>query len=149
MMTLLAVFAGGVIGAAICYTREARRKKKPVETYKRPTPTSGEVRLTDPVTGAQKGRKPERYSLLPQEALAEVAKVYAYGAEKYDDHNWRAGYPWSWSEDAKQRHGAAFWSGKDLDDESGYYHLAHQAFHVLTQLQFLIKGDGTDDRYKP
>jgi hypothetical protein len=83
-------------------------------------------------TGGTKGRKPEQYSLIPTEFLAEVARVYAYGAEKYSRDNWLSGYPWSWSYDALQRHIIAFWSGQETDPESGRHHLAHAAFHLAS-----------------
>lgn len=106
-----------------------------------------EIRATDPETGAQKGRKPQAFSLLPMKALSKVAEVYNFGATKYSRDNWRGGYPWSWSQDAKWRHSAAYWSGEDNDPESGLPHLAHEAFHVLTQLEYLLTSTGTDDRF--
>jgi len=107
-----------------------------------------EVRYTDPITGGQKGSKPERHSLIPPEALSEISKVYGYGAEKYDAHNWRKGYPWSLSYDALQRHLNAFWSGQDIDPESGLPHLAHAAFHVNTLLTWSADShyNAKDDR---
>jgi hypothetical protein len=50
-----------------------------------------EVRTTS-ATGGEKGVKPEAWALLPSEALEEIARVYAFGAEKYAAHNWRKGY---------------------------------------------------------
>lgn len=102
-----------------------------------------EIRVTDPETGGQKGQKAEQYSLLPVEALATVARVYAYGAEKYSRNNWRLGYEWHLSYDAMQRHLNAFWGGEDIDPESGLPHLAHAMFHGLTLLTFL-----SDPKYK-
>lgn len=104
------------------------------------------VDVVDPVTGGSKGMKPERYGLLPVEALAEVARVYGYGSEKYDDRNWEKSYAWSLSYDALQRHINAFWGGEINDPESGLAHLAHAAFHILTLLTFAQKEIGTDDR---
>lgn len=95
-----------------------------------------EVRVTDPTTGGQKGAKPEAYALIPVEALADIARVYGYGAEKYAPNNWRKGYAWSLSYSALQRHLNAFWSGEENDPESGLPHLAHAAFHILTLLTY-------------
>ena len=44
---------------------------------------SGEVRMVDPVTGGEKGVKPERMELIPVEPLEELARVYGWGAGKY------------------------------------------------------------------
>lgn len=97
---------------------------------------TSEVRVTDPVTGGQKGEKPEAYALIPVEALAEIARVYGYGARKYEPNNWRKGYAWSLSYSALQRHLNAFWASEETDPESGLAHLAHAAFHILTLFTF-------------
>jgi hypothetical protein len=47
--------------------------------------------VTDPTTGGQKGKKPEEYALIPVGALAEIARVYGFGARKYEPNNWRKG----------------------------------------------------------
>lgn len=103
-------------------------------------------------SGGRKGVKPERMSLVPYEAVAEIAKVYGFGAEKYEPNNWRKGYPFSWSIDALERHIGKFKAGEDLDPESGLPHLAHAGFHILTILTWLTDLDRYgkfDDRYKP
>ena len=109
-----------------------------------------EVRTTSS-TGGQKGVKPERLSLLPRLGLESIARVFGFGAEKYDSHNWRKGYEWSKSLDALQRHVLAFQDGETYDAESGLPHLAHAGFHVLVLLTWLAEqGEGGefDDRYK-
>lgn len=110
----------------------------------------GEVRKTSP-TGGQKGSKPEQYSMIPVAALSEVARVYSYGAEKYDRNNWRKGYSWHLSYDALQRHVNRFWAGEDFDPESGLHHLAHAAFHLFTLITYggdLEKYAQYDDRHR-
>lgn len=109
---------------------------------------SREVRITSE-TGGQKGQKLARLGSLDPKALMEVAKVAGFGEQKYARLNYLKGYDWSLSYDACQRHLHAYWSGEDLDPESGLPHLAHAAWHCLAQLAFLIHGIGTDDRYKP
>ena len=99
-------------------------------------------------TGAEKGTKPERFDLIPQEALAYVARHYGVGAAKYSAHNWRKGYEWSKSFAALQRHANAFWSGEDIDEETGSPHMASVAFHALALLTFMEEQPGFDDRYK-
>lgn len=102
-------------------------------------------------TGGQKGKKSERYDLLPKPALDEIARVYAFGAIKYEDHNWRRGYDWSLSYAAAQRHLTAWWAGEDKDEESGLSHVAHAGFHIFAMLFFesLPEYAQFDDRYKP
>jgi len=105
-----------------------------------------EKRITDESTGGEKGQKDVRLHAIPWEGLAELGKVYTFGEEKYSDYNFRKGYKWSLSFDAMQRHLWAFWSGDDLDTESGLHHLAHATWHGLTLLLFSVTGRGTDDR---
>ena len=114
-------------------------------------PSKGEVRTTSS-TGGEKGVKPEAYALIPWEAMDEIARVYAFGAEKYAAHNWRKGYEWSKSFSSLCRHIFAWWRGEDLDPESGLSHLGHAGFHVLGLLTWCLdrKRYGEfDDRYRP
>lgn len=107
---------------------------------------SSEVRVVNYKTGGEKGRKNERFDLLPYAQLAEVARHYAKGAAKYDDHNWRKGYDWSLSFGAMQRHLAAFWEGEEIDEETGSHHLAAACFHCLALLLFKDEHRDLDDR---
>ena len=106
-----------------------------------------EVRTTSS-TGGEKGVKPERYDLIPVEALAKVAQLYGKGAEKYAEHNWRKGYEWSKSYQALQRHANEFWKGVDLDPEMGLPHLAAVIFHSLTLMTFMEEHPQFDNRFK-
>lgn len=99
-------------------------------------------------TGGEKNVKPEKFSLIPVEALAKVAEHYGVGAKKYSAHQWRKGYEWSKSYDALQRHATAFWSGEDNDFETGTPHMAAVAFHALTLLTFMDEQPAHDDRYR-
>lgn len=110
-----------------------------------------EIRITDPTTGGQKGQKPERFDLIPWDALQEVARVYGKGAEKYEPNNWLRGYKWSLSFGALLRHVTQFWLGKEYDDGpggTGCRHLACAAFHCLALMTFSMRKLGTDDRVK-
>jgi hypothetical protein len=106
-----------------------------------------EVRITDPVTGGQKGTKPCQIGAVDVRSLIEVGKVAGFGAGKYERYNFLLGYKWSLSYDALQRHLMAFWGGEANDPESGLPHLAHAAWHCLALLSFSLRGLGTDDRY--
>lgn len=105
-----------------------------------------EWRETDPNTGGMKNQKPEQMSLVPVEALEELARVYEFGARKYDRDNWRKGYAWHLSYDAAQRHMMKFWSGEDRDPDSGLLHVAHAMFHMAALCTFVALERGTDDR---
>lgn len=67
-----------------------------------------------------------RMELLPFEALYEIAKVLTFGAEKYDDDNWRQVQGWKKRySGALLRHYTDYSIGKNIDGESGLHHLAH------------------------
>ena len=98
---------------------------------------TGEVRVTDPKTGGQKGQKDIQLSYIPYGPLGEVSKVYAYGAKKYARDNYKKGYDWTLCVDAMYRHLGLFNDGEDFDPESKLPHLAHCAWHCLTLLYFM------------
>lgn len=88
-------------------------------------------------------------NLLSTEALNQTAAVLAFGAEKYAEHNWRAGFAWSRPLAAAMRHITAFNDGEDKDPESGLSHLAHAACCIMFLLEFEKTHPHLDDRYKP
>lgn len=98
----------------------------------------GELRVTNPVTGGQKGAKDSQLSAAPAEAMMVLGRVFGFGGRKYARHNYRKGYAWSLSYDAMLRHIHASLAGEDYDPESGLPHMAHAAWHALTLTQFLI-----------
>lgn len=83
------------------------------------------------------GGKP-RMSLLPFDALEQVAWTLNYGAEKYEPRSW-AGVPNAEERylDATIRHLGKHADGELLDDESHMPHLAHAAVCCLFILHFL------------
>lgn len=103
-----------------------------------------EVRLTSD-TGGQKGSKLARFDLIPPGPLRELAEHYGKGALKYEQvnglDNWRNGYEWSLSFAALMRHLNAFWSGEDIDEETGSKHLAAAAWHCMTLMEFMERPD--------
>lgn len=109
-------------------------------------PDSGEVRTTS-ATGGQKGVKPERFDLIPVEALQEVARLYGFGAQKYEAHNWRKGYEWSKSYASMMRHATGFWAGEDIDPETGCSNLAGVIFHAMALMVFVDEQPQYDDRF--
>ena len=107
-----------------------------------------EIRTANPITGGEKGVKPARYGLIPTYPLEQLARLYGYGAKKYADRNWERGYEWSKSYDALQRHVNAFWSGEDIDPESGLPHLASAVFHCFALMEWGKTHPELDDRPK-
>lgn len=107
---------------------------------------SKEVRVVDPDTGGEKGQKDAQLSALDPLPLLELAKVAGFGADKYERYNFAKGYAWHFSFDAMQRHLLQFWSGEDLDEESGLPHLAHAMWHCHALMTFMLRNRGTDDR---
>jgi hypothetical protein len=105
-----------------------------------------EVRITDPVTGGQKGQKLAQLGALDPASLMHVAEVAGFGGKKYERYNFLKGYAWSLSYDAMQRHLNAYWGGQYLDEETGLPHLAHAAWHCLALMSFSERQLGTDDR---
>lgn len=109
------------------------------------TQIDGEVRKVN-ATGGAKNVKPERYELIPWDAMNAVARVYAKGAIKYDDHNWRKGIPFGDHYAALMRHAVAFWEGEELD-EDGEPHMAHVVFHALALIKAPAEHPEMDNRY--
>lgn len=120
----------------------------------------GEVRTVS-ATGGQKGKKPEVYDQIPPKALAELARHFGAGAEKYDAHNFRKGYPWSLCFNALMRHAWAFQGGEDYDRHKdgcpadctdhlpNSKHIIAVAWHALVLATFMDEHPEFDDRYKP
>lgn len=128
-------------------------------------------------TGGQKGVKIERHDLIPIGPLRELAVHFGRGARKYDNHQWRAGYEWSNSYSALERHLKLFWQGLDYDicsnepdnckhtdadgnpfeavdpdtcyNHLGSHHMVAVAWHSFVLLEFKDRFPEFDDRYKP
>src|SRR3990167_8769307 len=92
------------------------------------------------------GQKEIRPELLAPEFLTGIAKVLAFGANKYSVGNWANGMEWSRIYGALQRHIIAWAGGENSDSESGFSHL----FHAGCCLMFLVAHEarelGIDDR---
>ena len=104
-----------------------------------------ELRIVDPLTGAEKGSKLARFSLVPREALWALAEHYGMGERKYAARNWEKGYAWSLSQDALERHLNQWLLGEKLDRETGSNHMTAVAWHAFALYTFQQRGLGTDD----
>ena len=86
---------------------------------------------------------------LPLMGLVEVAKVGAYGRNKYAKHNWRGEAPTSQYINCALRHIFKFVYGEQRDAESSQKHIAHAAWNLLTLLEKeTLKADVNDLFYK-
>lgn len=90
--------------------------------------------------------KPD-FTLIPQEALLELAKVFTHGANKYGKHNYSLGTDYSRYIAAAHRHINQWLRGEDID-EIGTNHLANAAASLLMVLDNQKTNKGTDDRNK-
>lgn len=89
-----------------------------------------------------------RYELIPWYPLDQTARVYTFGASKYDDWNWLKGIKYSRIFGAVMRHCWKFWRGEDTDPESGLPHLAHAAFGLFALMEYNRSRPEFDDRVK-
>lgn len=94
------------------------------------------------------GGKP-RMDLLPPNAIIEVAKVLAFGAEKYAPENWRK------LEDlqnrytgASLRHVFAHMDKERLDKETHLSHLAHAICCLLFKLEIELEETSEEERLR-
>jgi len=89
-------------------------------------------------TNASIGRKDDsgklRMDLIPWSVILYLAKVYTFGASKYDDRNWEKGIKYSRVFAAALRHLMWFWLGQSRDKESGLPHLAHCLWGIAALL---------------
>ena len=85
------------------------------------------------------GEKPMMH-LLPPKAINEVAKVLTFGAQKYDEENWRKldNLQSRYSSGAL-RHIFAHIDSETLDTESGLSHLAHAICWLLFKLEIELE----------
>jgi len=102
--------------------------------------------LGDPNQAARFDNGKPRIELVPTEIIEEMAKVFTYGAQKYDDWNWSKGFPWLQPYASMMRHLMAWHEGEDVDPESGLHHLSHAACNMAMLLHYIKHGIGEDSR---
>lgn len=90
----------------------------------------------------------EPMDLVSWPAIAGLSKVLAFGAAKYDRHNWQKGMEWGRLIGATLRHVFKFSSGEDLDPETGLSHIDHAMCNLMFLSHYIKTGVGKDDRYK-
>lgn len=106
-----------------------------------------EIKIENKGTKLNKGKL--RYDLIPTYAMKQVARVFTFGADKYDDRNWEKGINWLDLMGSFERHYQEFKACIDMDDESGLYHMAHAVTNGLMILENYRIHPELDNRYKP
>ena len=73
------------------------------------------------------------WTLVPFEALEDMARVLQFGARKYAAWNWTEGGGFKWTRIVGSclRHIFAFLRGEDVDPESGISHISHAQCNLL------------------
>lgn len=89
----------------------------------------------------------EKFTMIPQLAIKEVAKVFTHGADKYGDFNYSKQCDVLRYIDALHRHINQYLSGEDMD-ESGVHHLACVAANALMALDGILNETMVDNRNK-
>jgi hypothetical protein len=89
-----------------------------------------------------------RLELIPPELLLGTGRGLTYGAKKYAAGNWAVGDGFKYSRlyGALQRHLTEFWSGNNIDPESGLCHLDHAACMLSFLMATHIRKPSQDDR---
>lgn len=90
------------------------------------------------VRDTQEGKP--RYDLIPTGPLKRLADLYARGAEKYDDDNWKKGQPYSRAYASLFRH-LMQWRNGDTDED----HLAAVACNAFTIMYYEDNKPELDD----
>lgn len=85
---------------------------------------------------------------MPREFVDGILSVLDFGAKKYAPRNWELGMDWSRPYSALQRHMTAWWSGEDLDAETGMSHLWHAGCCLAFLATYEQRNIGKDDRPK-
>jgi hypothetical protein len=88
--------------------------------------------------GMRFNKDKRRWSLVDYESLEEMVKVLEFGAEKYDDDNWKKGFNVTEISESLLRHVYAFLKGEDKDPESGLSHIGHIQCNAMF-LQYMMK----------
>jgi len=89
--------------------------------------------------------KPKMY-LLPPKSMVEISKVLTFGAQKYDEDNWRKldNLQNRYSGGAL-RHIFAHLDGELKDEETNYSHLAHAICCLMFKLELELENGKSEE----
>jgi hypothetical protein len=77
-------------------------------------------------------------ALIPPSALEAEARVWTYGAKKYDNWNWTKGIKYTRILSAILRHTMEIMKGNDVDPESGELHAASIRCNAAMLIEFVM-----------
>lgn len=88
---------------------------------------------------------------VPYSTLVAIAGVLqqAEASGKYPKHNWRKGTKHTKFLASALRHIMRYLDGETIDPDSGKPHLDHGLANIAIVVEWISKGLGEDDRYKP
>ena len=89
-----------------------------------------------------------RVDLIDAEFVEGMGAVLAFGAEKYDDNNWKKGIEVSRILGSLERHLLAFKRGEDFDYESQLCHLYHAGVNCMMAAWTVKYRKDLDNRVK-
>lgn len=113
-----------------------------------PQTSTASITIEYPDEGRKDDGGKARHDLIPPELPDAVAKVLAFGANKYGERNWEKGMAWGRPFAALMRHMWAWWRGEKYDAETGMSHLWHAGCCIAFLIAFEARGTGIDDRAK-
>lgn len=95
--------------------------------------------IKNATTGVRFNAGKLRWSLVHYKSLEPLVQVLMFGAQKYDDHNWKKGLPKEQILESMQRHLAALMDGEQNDPESGLPHIGHIMCNAMFYSYFMDK----------
>ncbi len=98
---------------------------------------------TEQAMRKNEGKPQLSYVLDVMPALKDMVAVMEFGANKYERNNWQKGFPKDKLLDSLLRHIDAFYSGEDVDPESGLPHVGH----IMCNAAFLAYHYGSNSEY--
>jgi len=88
----------------------------------------------------------DRIDLLPIDPLFDIAKVFEFGANKYEANSWKTDIEFSRVYSSIMRHMMSWKNGRSIDPESGLNHVAHAGAQIMILLQYIRDREYMDDR---
>jgi hypothetical protein len=82
-----------------------------------------------------------RVDLIPPDVLLELGNLYAMGAKKYADDNWKIGMDFKRVYAAMLRHSYKWWAGEENDQVDGQNHLDSVIWSAIALRYYMLHYD--------